>query len=119
MELDELYLPDEEDSELQLQAYREAGYTIEQVEALRICLFKRPSGFVRYWDNQFGRLEPVRNMQVWGLVFGIPLHTFTDANGHYNFPWRFSAGTIMVPIKNSRVNVAPGHARIHISIIPS
>jgi hypothetical protein len=110
IELDELYLPDEEDTELQLQAYREAGYTIDEVEflRLRICLFKRPSGFVRYWDNQFGRLEPVRNMQVWGLVFGIPLHTFTDANGHYNFPWRFSLGTIMgTHAKNSRVNVKP------------
>ena len=107
-ELNELYLPDEEDTELQLEAFRQAGYSIDEVENLRICLFKRPSGFVRYRDNQLGRLEPVRNMQVWGLVFGIPLHTYTDANGHYNFPWRFSLGTIMgTHAKNSRVNVKP------------
>lgn len=106
--LDELYLPQEEDTALQLAAFREAGYTEEAVERLRLCLFKRPSGFVRYRDNELGRLEPVRGMQVWGLVFGIPLHTYTDANGHYNFPWRFSAGTIMgTHAKNSRVNVKP------------
>lgn len=104
--LDELYLPESDDTELQLQAMKEAGYP--DVKLNGICLLKRPAGFVRYWDNQFGRLEPVRNMQVWGLVFGIPLHTYTDANGHYSFPWRFSAGTIMgTHAKNSRVNVKP------------
>jgi hypothetical protein len=106
--LDQLYLPQEDDTELQLAAFSEAGYTDGAVERIRICLLKRPSGFVRYWDNELGRLEPVRGMQVWGLVFGIPLHTYTDANGHYNFPWRFSAGTIMgTHAKNSRVNIKP------------
>lgn len=108
VELNELYLPPEDDTELQLAAFEAAGYSQDAVARLRICLFKRPSGFVRYWDNQYGRLEPVRGMQVWGLVFGIPLHTYTDGNGHYNFPWRFSAGTIMgTHAKNSRVNVKP------------
>ena len=47
-------------------------------------------------------------MQVWGLVFGIPLHTYTDGNGYYRFPWRFNAGTIMgTKAKNSRVNIHP------------
>lgn len=108
VELNELYLPQEDDTELQLAAIEEAGYSEDSVARLRICLFKRPTGFVRYWDNQYGRLEPVRGMQVWGLVFGIPLHTYTDGNGHYSFPWRFSAGTIMgTHAKNSRVNVKP------------
>jgi hypothetical protein len=108
VELNELYLPAEDDTELQLTAFEEAGYTEDQVARLRICLFKRPTGFVRYWDNQYGRLEPVRGMQVWGLVFGIPLHTYTDANGYYSFPWRFSAGTIMgTHAKNPRVNIKP------------
>ena len=108
VELNELYLPEEDDTELQLAAFEEAGYDEEQVLRLRICLLKRPTGFVRYWDNQYGRLGPVRGMQVWGLVFGIPLHTYTDANGHYSFPWRFSAGTIMgTHAKNPRVNVKP------------
>jgi len=106
--LDTLALIPEEDTTLQYQAFREAGGTEEQIARLRICLFKRPTGYVRYWDDEFGRLEPVRNMQVWGLVFGIPLHTYTDGNGYYRFPWRFSAGTIMgTHAKNSRVNIKP------------
>lgn len=108
VELNELYLPQEDDTELQLAAFAEAGYSEDSVARLRICLFKRPTGYVRYWDNQYGRLEPVRGMQVWGLVFGIPLHTYTDANGYYSFPWRFSAGTIMgTHAKNPRVNIKP------------
>ena len=115
--LDTLALIPEEDTTLQFQAMKEAGYTDQQLDQLRlrICLFKRPTGYVRYWDDQlpnnsggFGRLEPVRNMQVWGLVFGIPLHTYTDGNGYYRFPWRFNIGTIMgTHAKNSRVNVKP------------
>lgn len=108
VELNELYLPAEDDTELQLAAFEEAGYSEDAVARIRICLFKRPTGYVRYWDNQYGRLEPVRGMQVWGLVFGIPLHTYTDANGYYSFPWRFSAGTIMgTHAKNPRVNIKP------------
>jgi hypothetical protein len=108
VQIDELYLPDEEDTTLQFQALREAGYTEEMLARIRICLFKRPAGFVRYEDDRLGRMEPVRGMQVWGLVFGIPLHTYTDANGYYRFPWRFSAGTIMgTHAKNPRVNIKP------------
>jgi hypothetical protein len=106
--LDELFLPDEEDTTLQFQALREIGYTETQIAALRLCLFKRPTGFVRYWDDHLQRMEPVRGMQVWGLVFGIPLHTYTDGNGYYRFPWRFSIGTIMgTHAKNPRVNIKP------------
>lgn len=106
--LDELYLPDEEDTTLIFQALREIGYTEEKIAQLRICLFKRPTGFVRYWDDRFQRMEPVRGMQVWGLVFGIPIHTYTDGNGYYRLPWRFSAGTIMgTHSKNPRVNIKP------------
>lgn len=113
--IDTLGLIPEEDTALQFQAYREAGASESQIEALRICLFKRPHGYVRYWDEElpngsggFGRLEPVRGMQVWGLVFGIPIHSYTDANGNYQLPWRFSAGTIMgTHAKSDRVNVKP------------
>ena len=83
--LDTLALIPEEDTTLQYQAFREAGGTEAQIARLRICLFKRPSGYVRYYDDEFGKLEPVRNMQVWGLVFGIPLWTHTDGNGYYRF----------------------------------
>lgn len=105
---DELYLPDEEDTTLQFQAFREAGYSEGQIEQLRICLFKRPSGFVRYLDQETNRLVNVPGMQVWGLVFGIPIHTYTDGNGYYRLPWRFVAGTIMgTHAKNPRVNIKP------------
>jgi hypothetical protein len=106
--LNELYLPNETDTALQFQALRQVGYTEKQIDALRLCLFKRPQGFVRYQDRETGRLRNVKGMQVWGLVFGIPLHTYTDDNGFYNFPWRFSAGTIMgTHAKNPRVNIKP------------
>lgn len=106
--LDELYMPAEEDTTLQFQAFREAGYSEEQVEQLRICLFKRPSGFVQYLDQETNTLVNVPGMQVWGLVFGIPIHTYTDRNGYYRLPWRFVAGTIMgTHAKNDRINIKP------------
>lgn len=106
--LDTLVLIPEEDTALQFEAYRQAGATEQQIEALRLCLFKRPQGYVRYWDDELGKLEPVRGMQVWGLVFGIPVHSYTNANGYYQLPWRFSAGTIMgTHAKSTRVNVKP------------
>lgn len=115
--LDTLVLIPEEDTTLQFQAMQEAGYSEEQLTALRlrICLLKRPSGRVTYWDAELpdafgvqGIQEPVRNIQVWGFVFGIPLHTYTDVNGNYQFPWRFSIGGIMgTHAKNSRVTVKP------------
>lgn len=53
-------------------------------------------------------MEPVRGMQVWALFFGVPITTYTDGNGYYEVPWRFSLGTIMgTKAKNSRVNVKP------------
>jgi hypothetical protein len=107
-QLDVLYLPEETDTTLQFQAFLEAGYTQTQLNALKVCLFKRPRGYVRYLDKETGRLRNVGGMQVWGLVFGIPLHTYTDNNGFYNFPWRFNVGTIMgTQAKNPRVNIKP------------
>lgn len=107
-QLDELYLPNQEDTALQFQALREIGYTEEKILSLKICLFKQAKGFVRYFDDRLQRMEPVRGMQVWGIVFGIPMHTYTDRNGRYWFPWAFSAGTIMgTHSKNPRVNIKP------------
>jgi hypothetical protein len=98
----------EEDTTLQFQALREAGVSEEQLFRFRICLFKKPHGYVRYWDNQLNRLEPVRNMQVWSLFLGIPIYSYSDGNGYYEINWRFSIGTIMgTKAKNSRVNVKP------------
>lgn len=107
--LDTLVQIPEEDTTLQMAALETAGL---KVNLLGICLLKRPHGYVRYWDpalnNGQGAFEPVRGMQVWALAFGIPIHTYTDANGYYEVPWRFSAGTIMgTHAKNSRVNIKP------------
>jgi hypothetical protein len=106
--LNELYLPNETDTALQYQALRQVGYSEAQIDALRVCLLKRPQGFVRYQDTETGNLRGVKGMQVWALVFGIPLHTYTNSDGFYNFPWRFSVGTIMgTHAKNLRVNIKP------------
>lgn len=106
--LDELYLPDEEDTTLQFQAFREAGYTETMIERIRLCLLKRPQGFVRYLDSETNQLRGVPGMQVWGMVFGIRMITYTDQNGFYRFPWRFNGGTIMgTKAKNPRVNIKP------------
>jgi len=80
------------------------------IARLRLCLFKRPTGFVRYQDNSTapGVLRSVKGMQVWGLIFSIPHHTYTNASDYYSFPWRFVAATIMVTkAKNNRVNIKP------------
>ncbi len=106
--LDTLTLVPEEDTALLFQSFREAGYSEQQINILGICLLKRPHGFVRYQDNELGGLVPVRRIGVWALVFGIPINSFTDDNGYYQLPWRFSLGTIMGTMaKNQRVNVKP------------
>ncbi len=110
--LDELYLPEESESEdvdLYMQALLQAGYTQEQANRwFNICLFKKAHGRVNYFDTELNNFQPVAGMQVWALVFGIPVHTYTDANGNYEIPWRFSVGTIIgTKAKNPRVNIKP------------
>lgn len=112
--LDTLVLIPEGDTALQFQALLEAGVSQTQIDEYRIrfCFFKRPHGYVKYWDNDLnsghGQLEPVRRISVWALVFGIPVQDITDNNGYYKIPWRFSIGTIMGTIaKNERINVKP------------
>jgi hypothetical protein len=106
--LDTLVQIAEEDTTLQFQAMREAGLSEEELDKFRICLFKKPHGYVRYWDNDFNRFEPVRTIMVWSLYFGIPIYSYTDENGYYEIPWRYSIGTIMgTKAKNPRVTVKP------------
>jgi hypothetical protein len=106
--LDTLVKVADTDTTLQYQAFREAGVSEEELNRIRICLFKKPHGFVRTWDNQLNRLEPVRGMQVWSLFLGIPITAYSDANGYYEINWRYSIGTIMgTKAKNPRVNVKP------------
>lgn len=106
--LDTLVQVAETDTTLQYQAFREAGASEEILARFRICLFKKPHGFVKYWDTQLNRWERVRGMQVWSLFLGIPIYTYSDGNGYYEIPWRYSIGTIMgTKAKNSRVNIKP------------
>jgi len=97
------------DTTLQSAALRLAGFS---PSIFGICLFKQPHGYVRYWDQQMnngaGQFEPVRGMQVWALVFGIPINTHTDGSGHYTIPWLYNVGTIMgTKAVNSRVKIMP------------
>jgi hypothetical protein len=107
--IDTLVLLPDSVSSLSIQAMKQSGYDITG-HTPGICLLKKPHGTIKYQDNDFSpsRLEPVRGMLVWALVFGIPVTTYTDANGNYTIPWRFSIGTILgTKAKNGRVNVKP------------
>ena len=106
--LDTLVQVAESDTALQFQAFREAGVKEQQLARWRFCFFQRPHGTVRYWDQDQNRWEPVRGMQVWSLFLGIPIYTYSNGNGDYTVPWRYSIGTIMgTKAKNPRVNVKP------------
>lgn len=106
--LDTLVQVAETDTALQFQAFREAGMKQEQLARWRFCFFQRPHGTLRYWDQDMNHWEPVRGMQVWSLFLGIPIWTYSDGNGNYTVPWRYSIGTIMgTKAKNWRVNVKP------------
>jgi hypothetical protein len=101
--LDELYLPDDNDEEL-----LEYLVNQNQIELRLPCLFKRPQGRITYFDQELARNRPVPNIQVWALVFGIPVATWTDAQGNYAIPYRFSAGTFMgTHAKSPRINIKP------------
>ena len=103
--LDTLVLLPDSSSTIQTLALRQAGF---DVNLLGICLFKKPHGYVRYMDNELNRMEPVRGMKVWGLVGGIPVSAYTDANGYYEINYRFSLGTIMGTLaQNKRINIRP------------
>jgi hypothetical protein len=106
--LDTLVKIPETDTALQYQALRQSGITEQEISIRKICLLKKPHGTVRYRDNELGRMEPVRGMEVWSLYFGIPMITYTDNDGYYEIPWRYNVGTIMgTKAKNGRVNVKP------------
>ena len=103
--LDTLILLPDSSSTIQSLALRQAGF---DANLLGICLLKKPHGYVRYMDNDLNRMEPVRGMKVWGLVGGIPVSAYTDANGYYEINYRFSLGTIMGTLaQNKRVNIRP------------
>jgi hypothetical protein len=104
--LDELYLPSDEDTTLLKQALKEGGYPEQKLFGL--CLFKQPKGFVRYLDQETNAMVAVPNIQVWALVFGIKIPSYTNSNGYYTIPYKFSVGTIIgTKAQNFRVNIKP------------
>jgi hypothetical protein len=107
--LDELYLPNQNDKELQLKAMANAqGVTVESFKISWPCLFKQPHGRVTYLDTETLQTRGVPNIQVWAIAFGIPMSTLSDDNGFYAIPWLFSVGTVIgTHAKNFRVNVKP------------
>lgn len=112
LKLDELYLPQPNDQDLQLQALISSGYTSEpDISSLKFklpCLLKQPCGKVTYLDQEDGNTKPVPEIEVWALVFGIPVTTNTNQNGDYCIPYHFSVGTLMgTHAKNSKVRVKP------------
>lgn len=112
VELAKLYLPKADDKDLQLQAIISAGLTQDtSLTAFRFhwpCLFKQPHGRVTYKDAMNGNTIGVPQIQVWALVFGIPVSTYTNDQGYYYIPWAFSVGTFIgTHAKNWRANVKP------------
>ncbi len=106
--LDELYLPEPADTNLQLQAIANAGNTTVEELRIRLCLFKQPHGRIRYLDTETQSHRNVPNIKVWALAFGIPVVDHTDNSGYYWIPWAFSAGTLMgIHAENSHMKVMP------------
>lgn len=111
--INEFYLPETEDEDLQIQALISSGYVEDvNVEAFKRrrwgCLFKKPYGNISYKDQKTGYNRPVPNIKVWTLVFGLPISTHTDVFGNYKIPWRFNVGTIIgTHAKNEYATVKP------------
>ncbi|PUZ28808.1 hypothetical protein DCC81_04805 [Chitinophaga parva] len=102
--LDTLVLLPDSSQQLAEQSMRQVGMNL----SLRICLLKKPHGYVRTADDYYGSSEPVRGIKVWALAFGIPVSTHTDGNGYYEIGFRFSIGSIMgTEANSSRVNIRP------------
>jgi hypothetical protein len=107
--LDELYLPQQNDKDLQLKAMANAqGVTVEAFKISWPCLFKQPHGRVTYLDTETNQTRGVPAIQVWAIAFGIPIPTWTNDNGYYAVPWLFSIGTVIgTHAKSPYVNVKP------------
>ena len=107
--LDELYLPNQNDKELQLRAMANSqNVTVEAFKISWPCLFKQPRGRVTYLDSETNQNRGVPGIQVWAIAFGIPISTYANDDGFYAVPWLFSVGTVIgTHAKNSRVNVKP------------
>lgn len=110
--INELYLPNSDDQDLQIQALISSGYSTKpDVPSFKLhwpCLFKQPCGKVTYLDQEDGLTKPVPRIKVWALVFGIPVADHTNTNGDYCIPWLFSAGTFIgTHAENSRALVKP------------
>lgn len=110
--LDELYLPKQEDEDLQIQALITArSVSAPNVQTFKLtwpCILKVPHGRVTYFDQEDGQTKGVPHIKVWATFGGIPIPTHTDQNGYYTVPWAFTLGSLIgTNAKNSRVEVKP------------
>lgn len=90
--LDTLYQSDnDEEDPLVWESLLQTGFASPD-ERLRICRnFLR--GTIRHEDAEFGsELQPVRGMQVFALIFGVPRRAFSDANGFFQSRKRIMIG---------------------------
>ncbi|MFN3316694.1 MAG: hypothetical protein ACK40K_07765, partial [Raineya sp.] len=90
--LDTLYQSDnEEEDPLVWESLVQTGF-VSANERIRICR-NFLQGTIRHEDTEFGNaLQPVRGMQVFALIFGIPRRTFTNENGFFQSRHRIMIG---------------------------
>lgn len=106
--LDTLYQSDnDEDDPLVWESLVQTGFASPD-ERLRICR-NFLSGTIRHEDTEFGNaLQPVRGMQVYVLIFGVPRRTFTDENGFFQSRKRvYTGGFVFTKAANPAMLVRP------------
>lgn len=121
--LDYLYDVPEDNLRLQWAVLKQSGHTCLSLNEFLVAngeipggntesLFRTLRGRVTYFDRErtgaANQNVPTNRLQVWALLFGIPVKTYANANGEYTVPGRWLIGTIMgTKAKNSRVNIKP------------
>ena len=90
--IDTLYQSDDDETDpLVWESLVQTGFA-SPTERLRICR-NHLRGTIRHEDTEFGNtLQPVRGMQVYALIFGVPRRTFTNENGFFQSRNRIMIG---------------------------
>jgi hypothetical protein len=94
--LDTLYQSEnDEEDPLVMESLVQTGF-VSPNERLRICR-NFLQGRVRHEDTEFGttNLQPVRGMQVFALIFGVPRRAFTNEGGFFRSPRRIMIGGLI------------------------
>jgi hypothetical protein len=106
--LDTLYQSDDDETDpLVLESLVQTGF-VSANERIRICR-NFLQGTIRHEDTIFGNtLQPVRGMQVYVLIFGVPRRTFTDENGFFQSRKRvITGGFVFTKAANPAMLVRP------------